>query len=250
MSFMGRLEDFLLPEVLKVIGEGRKTGLLSLRIFDPPSATFIKREVWAVNGAIAERSDLPSPVTIEALFNLSQGFFTFDERTIVPTNLSRPIAANLLTLKALQQVTQWDIYTKKYPEPYTSLLQVGPLSAEIKELLRSAPLEANILTYCHGRTSIQQLGQIFNQPLARIQKAAFCLIIAGIVEELPIVIIDAPPTVRTNATKQSTPTPKATTNATPSNTRQTQSNTKTTTPAVSNQLLGALTQFLNQRIKK
>jgi hypothetical protein len=56
MSFSGRLEEFSLPEILKVIAEGRKSGLLSLRVFEPDSASFVKYYIWTIRGEVAGMS--------------------------------------------------------------------------------------------------------------------------------------------------------------------------------------------------
>jgi hypothetical protein len=52
MSLSGRLQEYSLPEVFKVIDEGQKSGLLNIRIFDVKTAEFTKYCIWVKNGKV------------------------------------------------------------------------------------------------------------------------------------------------------------------------------------------------------
>jgi hypothetical protein len=52
MSVSGRLQEYSLPEVFKMVEEGQKSGLLNIRIFDAQTSTFQKHYIWVKGGAI------------------------------------------------------------------------------------------------------------------------------------------------------------------------------------------------------
>lgn len=56
MSLSGRLQEYSLPEVFKVIDEGRKSGLLHIRIFDKKTAEFTKYCIWIKHGKVVSLS--------------------------------------------------------------------------------------------------------------------------------------------------------------------------------------------------
>jgi Domain of unknown function (DUF4388) len=56
MSLSGRLKDLSIPQVLKLLSDGAKSGLLTLRIFDDAAAMFNKRYLWLDQGAIVSLS--------------------------------------------------------------------------------------------------------------------------------------------------------------------------------------------------
>jgi hypothetical protein len=56
MSLSGRLQEYSLPEVFKVIDEGRKSGLLNIRIFDNKTTEFKKYCIWVKDGRVVSLS--------------------------------------------------------------------------------------------------------------------------------------------------------------------------------------------------
>jgi Domain of unknown function (DUF4388) len=56
MSLSGRLKDLSIPQVLKLLADGTKSGLLTLRIFDVVTAAFNKHYLWLDQGAIVSLS--------------------------------------------------------------------------------------------------------------------------------------------------------------------------------------------------
>jgi Domain of unknown function (DUF4388) len=56
MSLSGRLKDLSIPQVLKLLSDGAKSGLLTLRIFDDAAAVFNKHYLWLDQGAVVSLS--------------------------------------------------------------------------------------------------------------------------------------------------------------------------------------------------
>jgi Domain of unknown function (DUF4388) len=56
MSLSGRLKDLSIPQVLKLLADGSKSGLLTLRIFDAVATGFNKHYLWLDQGAIVSLS--------------------------------------------------------------------------------------------------------------------------------------------------------------------------------------------------
>jgi Domain of unknown function (DUF4388) len=56
MSLSGRLKDLSIPQVLKLLSDGAKSGLLTLRIFDDAAAVFNKHYLWLDRGAVVSLS--------------------------------------------------------------------------------------------------------------------------------------------------------------------------------------------------
>lgn len=56
MSLSGRLKDLSIPQVLKLLADGTKSGLLTLRIFDVATTGFNKHYLWLDQGAIVSLS--------------------------------------------------------------------------------------------------------------------------------------------------------------------------------------------------
>jgi Domain of unknown function (DUF4388) len=57
MSLSGRLKDLSIPQVLKLLSDGAKSGLLALRIFDDAAVVFNKHYLWLDQGAVVSLSD-------------------------------------------------------------------------------------------------------------------------------------------------------------------------------------------------
>jgi Domain of unknown function (DUF4388) len=57
MSLNGRLKDLSIPQVLKLLSDGAKSGLLALRIFDDAAVMFNKHYLWLDQGAVVSLSD-------------------------------------------------------------------------------------------------------------------------------------------------------------------------------------------------
>jgi Domain of unknown function (DUF4388) len=57
MSLSGRLKDLSIPQVLKLLSDGAKSGLLALRIFDDAALVFNKHYLWLDQGAVVSLSN-------------------------------------------------------------------------------------------------------------------------------------------------------------------------------------------------
>ncbi|MGL5943008.1 MAG: DUF4388 domain-containing protein [Waterburya sp.] len=126
------------------------------------------------------------------LFNLSSGKFqlkVISEQSLQPTSSTMPwlemtghsIQAVKVNILALRMLKNWDIFTEKLPEPSSALQQLV-----YQPILRLTPLEQQIWQIAFGTMSLEELTQIHNVSLLKVQKAAFGLMMARLVEEIPL----------------------------------------------------------------
>lgn len=126
------------------------------------------------------------------LFNLSSGKFqlkVISEQSLQPTSTIMPwlemtghsIQAVKVNILALRMLKNWDIFTEKLPESSSALQQLV-----YQPILRLTPLEQHIWQIAFGTMSLEELTQIHNLSLLKVQKAAFGLMMARLVEEIPL----------------------------------------------------------------
>lgn len=127
------------------------------------------------------------------LFNLSSGKFqlkVISEQSLQPSFRMMPwsemtghsIQAVKVNILALRMLKNWGIFTEKLPESSSALQQLV-----YQPTLRLTPLEQQIWQIAFGTMSLEELTQIHNLSLLKVQKAAFSLIMARLVEEIPLV---------------------------------------------------------------
>ncbi|MGL5794129.1 MAG: DUF4388 domain-containing protein, partial [Waterburya sp.] len=126
------------------------------------------------------------------LFNLSSGKFqlkVISEQSLQPTSSMMPwlemtghsIQAVKVNILALRMLKNWDIFTEKLPEPSSALQQLV-----YQPILHLTPLEQQIWQIAFGTMSLEELTQIHNLSLVKVQKAAFRMMMARLVEEIPL----------------------------------------------------------------
>ncbi|MGL5078712.1 MAG: DUF4388 domain-containing protein [Waterburya sp.] len=126
------------------------------------------------------------------LFNLSSGKFqlkVISEQSLQPTSSIMPwlemtghsIQAVKVNILALRMLKNWNIFTEKLPESSSALQQLV-----YQPILRLTPLEQQIWQIAFGTMSLEELTQIHNVSLLKVQKAAFGLMMARLVEEIPL----------------------------------------------------------------
>ena len=124
------------------------------------------------------------------LFNFNSGQFQL--KVIPPQKLSSTsmpwldmtgisMQASQVNLLALRMVRNWSSYAQKLPEKNSALQQ---LIHQPKFYLTS--LEQEIWQIALGNVSLEQLAQSKNISLLEIRQAAFCLMMARLVEEMPL----------------------------------------------------------------
>lgn len=123
---------------------------------------------------------------IRNLFELPSGHFEMNWQAALPwhemTGLGvKPLKIALLTLRTMHN---WNNLVDLLPEA-TSALQ--PLKDQPD--IQLEPLEWHLWEFADGVTPLAALVLQLNQPLIQIQRAAFRLIIAGLVEEIPVATV-------------------------------------------------------------
>ena len=150
-------------------------------------------------------------------YELPDAWFTFNPK-LRPTMLEQTglrIRATKLNLIGLRVLKNWDHLLDKLPEKDFALLKIPQIGLETPLSVNSLwsdddsdfsdilnPLENKIVQRSDGKTALSTMATELRLPLTEIQKVAFQLIFAGMVDELPMVA--AIPTV--SAQKNLTPT--------------------------------------------
>jgi hypothetical protein len=124
------------------------------------------------------------------LFSLSSGWFRFDEISTTANNIEtiampylemtgKSMNALEVMLHALRVLERWEHYKEQLPEPSSTLEQLMS-----QPNLQLSLLEWQIWKLADRKTSLRTIAQELRESLAQIQKAAFRLIVTGIVEEI------------------------------------------------------------------
>ncbi len=124
------------------------------------------------------------------LFNLNSGQFQL--KIIPPQKLSSAsipwldmtgvsMQASQVNLLALRIVRNWNSFAQKLPEKNSALQQLIH-----QPKFRLTGLEQEIWQMALGNMSLEQLAQSKNISLLEIRKATFCLMMARLVEEIPL----------------------------------------------------------------
>ncbi|MCU0532699.1 MAG: DUF4388 domain-containing protein [Hydrococcus sp. Prado102] len=147
------------------------------------------------------------------LFEISVGWFQFDE--ISPQSqfeglrsmpwlemTGESIKASEVVLNALRSQKDWSIFIEQLPEPEYALQKL-----ETQSELPLLPLESKIWKLANGQVSLKAIASKIDSSFASVQRAAFCLIMAGLVDEIPVAntgvsLISAPPISQTATPSQ------------------------------------------------
>jgi hypothetical protein len=121
---------------------------------------------------------------IRSLFELTSGHFEMDCRATLPCceMTGFGVRALKVALFALRTMHNWQSLTTLLPKA-TSALQ--PLRNQPN--IQLEPLEWHLWEFAEGITPLGAIALQLNQPLLQIQQTALRLIIAGLVEEMPVV---------------------------------------------------------------
>jgi hypothetical protein len=134
-----------------------------------------------------------------------------------------------VALNGLRKLKNWEQLASALPEPNCTLEQLV-----IEHKFKLEPLEFKLWKFADSTTPLSKFAEVFKQPIAKVQKAAYCLIIAELVEGFPAFDFAEQKFLLTN-TNQISPEPELLSVASQ------QANNK---PKVSNSLLGNLLSFL------
>ncbi|MFB2917680.1 MULTISPECIES: DUF4388 domain-containing protein [Aerosakkonema] len=117
-------------------------------------------------------------------FSIHSGKFDFDCRatlsTAEMTGLSIP--AMEVALAGLRSLSNWEGFADVIPDATSAIQSIG----SGKPLLPLNSLEWQIWEYADGTLSLSSIAKQINQPTVKVQQAAFRLMFAGLLEEIPL----------------------------------------------------------------
>ena len=127
------------------------------------------------------------------LFEVPVGCFLFheisaesdsDKKRRIPwlEMTGKSVRAIEISLNALRLQKNWDIFAEQLPESSYALTRLVEHPA-----FKLIPLEWQLWELANGQTSLKAIAGKINQPLLNVQKAALSLIMAGLVDEMPII---------------------------------------------------------------
>jgi hypothetical protein len=208
IGFSDRLNPQSLIDIIKNLGwlDSETIARLDLTsLKDRPLGTYLKTLNLITSVQLQKIFNLHLDIVYQ-LFELSDGWFQFDEFALasqIEQTRAMPwhemtgesIQAAEIVLNALRSQKNWQIFVEQLPEPEYALQKL-----EKQSVLPLLPLESQIWKLANGRVSLGAIAKKINQSLASVQKTAFCLIMAGLVDEIPVAttnFISAPPMAQT-----------------------------------------------------
>jgi hypothetical protein len=122
---------------------------------------------------------------IRQLFEIQKGVFKFDSKINVPwremTGLS--LRAIEVVFMALRVLKNWEVLEDALPDKNNAIQSIP----ESKPQIPLSPLEWHVWEFAKGNVSLQGIANQLNQPIELIRQASFRLILAGLVEEVPLI---------------------------------------------------------------
>jgi hypothetical protein len=240
MPVSGQLSSFSLPEILRFVEEGNKTGLLTIRSLPSQTEPFKSHFIWLHQGRIiaaADRNDyrglvrliahyqwIPTAQLLRlvqqcplqtafgtylksqgllsteqlktlfsvqiireicALFELSDGSFHFTSNVQLPylEMIGTSVPATEVTLPGLRNLRNWSALEDKLPNSTSGLISrsVGNPQIHLNQL------EWQVWEFTSGTVSLTEIAERLSLSLESVQRTAFCLMVAGLAEEIPLV---------------------------------------------------------------
>lgn len=121
---------------------------------------------------------------IWGFFGINTGQFLLDGKAPLPaaemTGLSLP--ALEVALAGLRVLKDWQSLSNALPETGSAVQSI----ATGKPQIRLSALESQVWEFAQGKVALEAIAKQVNQPVAKVQQAAFRLILAGLVEEVPL----------------------------------------------------------------
>jgi hypothetical protein len=123
------------------------------------------------------------------LFEVTTGRFDLKGNSSFPntemTGLSIPGLE--VALAGLRKVKNWQHLANSLPDTSAAVKSLSPE----KPQLRLNALELQVWELANGKISLEKIAHQLNQSVEKIQQAAFRLIILGLIEEIPLAVINA-----------------------------------------------------------
>ena len=121
---------------------------------------------------------------VSCLFELKDGQFEFDSTTLPTAEMTgmslSAIEATLISLRTLQD---WTVLAEKLPDASQALSSVSAG----KPQLRLDSLEWQVWEFANGSISLRKIAEQLGLPVEKVQHIAFQLIVANLVEEVPLI---------------------------------------------------------------
>lgn len=121
---------------------------------------------------------------IWSLFERNMGRFDLDGKASLPssemTGLSLP--AMEVALAGLRALKNWTALKDALPNTDSAVQSI----IASKPQIRLNAMEWQVWEFAKGTVSINSIAKQLNQPVAKVQQAAFRLMLAGLVEEIPL----------------------------------------------------------------
>lgn len=122
---------------------------------------------------------------IREVFEIQKGVFKLDSKAPIPTRemtgfCIRAIEVALMVLRSLKN---WEPLAQVLPDTDSAICSI----TQHRPHLHLKDLDWQVWEFANGHVSLKQMATFVNQPIALIQQAAFRLMIAGLVEEVPLV---------------------------------------------------------------
>ncbi|MBR8837208.1 MAG: DUF4388 domain-containing protein [Stigonema ocellatum SAG 48.90 = DSM 106950] len=125
---------------------------------------------------------------IRELFEIQKGVFKLDSKATLPmiemTGLS--LRATEVALMALRVLKNWKLLADVLPDVGSAIKSI----TQNKPQLHLHPLEWQVWEFANGSVSVKAIACQLNQPIALVQQAVFRLIVAGLVQEVPILSLN------------------------------------------------------------
>jgi hypothetical protein len=122
---------------------------------------------------------------VRDLFEIQKGVFKLDSRATVPwsemTGLS--VGAIEVALMALRALKNWQVLVDALPEPTSGLQSISHTRPQV----RLNAFEWQVWELAKGNISLKTIAERLKQTTAKVQQAAFRLILAGLAEEVTLV---------------------------------------------------------------
>ncbi|MEC4887964.1 MAG: DUF4388 domain-containing protein [Scytonema sp. PMC 1070.18] len=121
---------------------------------------------------------------VRELFEIQKGVFKLDSKAVLPltemTGLS--LKAIDVALMALRTLKNWQVLADALPDASSAIQSIS--QSKTQNHLHS--FEWQIWEFANGSVSLSAIASQLNKPTALVQQAAFRLMLAGLVEEVPL----------------------------------------------------------------
>lgn len=122
---------------------------------------------------------------VRELFEIQKGVFKLDSKAPLPWNemTGLSLGAMEVALMALRALKNWQALADALPDPGSGIRSISVSKPQI----RLNSFEWQVWEFAKGTVSLEAIGKQLNTSTAKVQQAGFRLLLAGLVEEVPLV---------------------------------------------------------------